>query len=535
MERDEASDSQTAPEVEDVSSLDRLPLHSTDLLTLLDETGVVLYESPSIEWLYGYEQDALVGEQVAEYFHPEDRERVVAAFTAIVSRDDHHVETVEYRHEQADGSYKWIESVGSSNPTPDGNYVINSRDISERKQRERELHRTREQVQSERDGKEAIRQLLLETSTDQDIVDTACRLLVESYGCEAAWVVWQETDSEETHAALTAARYGSDRGLLDGEKSFQSEYDPATRQTLEDGSPSTITTDTDQPFADRLADCDCQSIRSVPIAHEGLSFGALTVLRSEAAADVSRELVAEFAEAIAFKQRVRRQQATLAADTVIELEIGITAGHFLLALSSAVSPATDAPLFAHQLPGGDEKQITYLIKSRDVDAESLEAAAGGVESIREVTRIADGDEMGVLRIRVDPPALGTVVSQYGGAVESIVVRDGMLELTLQCPRLTDVGEVVGAIQEHWPEATVRSRRDRAPEDGPPTRFESLTDKQEEALRAATVAGFFERPQQANATDVADSLGISRSTFLHHLRNAERAVFEDAFDVGPDAE
>jgi PAS domain S-box-containing protein len=189
MDRDEQSRSQTTPELEDVSSLKRLPLHSTDLLTLLGPSGVVLYESPSIERLYGYDQEELVGKQVAEYFHPEDRDRVVEAFAAIVSREDHHVETVEYRHLMADGSYKWIESVGSSNPTPDGNYVINSRDISERKQREREIQQTREQVQSERDGKEAIRQLLLQTSTNREIAASVCHLLVNDYGYESAWVV----------------------------------------------------------------------------------------------------------------------------------------------------------------------------------------------------------------------------------------------------------------------------------------------------------------------------------------------------------
>ena len=179
MDSDERLSSQTTPELEDASSLNRLPLHSTDLLTLLDLSGVVLYESPSIERLYGYDQEELVGEQVAEYFHPEDRDRVVEAFAAIVSDEGNHVETVEYRHEMADGSYRWIESVGSSNPTPEGDYVINSRDISERKQRERQLQQTRKQVKSERDGKEAVRQLLLQSSTDREIAASVCRLLVE--------------------------------------------------------------------------------------------------------------------------------------------------------------------------------------------------------------------------------------------------------------------------------------------------------------------------------------------------------------------
>jgi predicted DNA binding protein len=62
-----------------------------------------------------------------------------------------------------------------------------------------------------------------------------------------------------------------------------------------------------------------------------------------------------------------------------------------------------------------------------------------------------------------------------------------------------------------------------PADMPPP-FEGLTHKQWRALRAATDMGFFERPQQATAAEVAESLDVTRTTFLYHLRNAENHVF-----------
>lgn len=120
-----------------VSGLETLPIHSTDLLTLLDADGTIRYESPAVERLYGYEQAALVGEPVAEYIHPDDRERVIAAFERLQAATAKQVETVEYRHRVAgDDDYLWVESVASSTPTPDGRYVINSRDISTRKARD---------------------------------------------------------------------------------------------------------------------------------------------------------------------------------------------------------------------------------------------------------------------------------------------------------------------------------------------------------------------------------------------------------------
>lgn len=128
--------------------LDDIPLHSTNLLTVLDRDGVIRYESPSIEQLYGFDQDELVGTQVTDYFHSEDRERVVTAFQTVVSSSDHIVESVEYRHENVDGEYVWVESVASSNPTPDGLYVVNSRDITERKEREQALEARTTQLEA---------------------------------------------------------------------------------------------------------------------------------------------------------------------------------------------------------------------------------------------------------------------------------------------------------------------------------------------------------------------------------------------------
>jgi len=119
-----------------IAGLETLPTHSADLLTVLDVDGTIRYESPAIETLYGYEQTALIGEPVAEYIHPDDRERVMDAFQTLQAATDHQIKNVEYRHRVADDDYLWVESVGSSTPTPEGQYVINSRDISTRKARD---------------------------------------------------------------------------------------------------------------------------------------------------------------------------------------------------------------------------------------------------------------------------------------------------------------------------------------------------------------------------------------------------------------
>ena len=148
MSDDGVHQSQSPGESAGMISLADIPLHSTNLLSVLDEDGSIRYQSPAIARLCGFEQDDLVGIPCTECFHPDDHDRVYDAFKTIVSSEEFTVETVEYRHLKADGTYVWVESVASSNPTPDGYYVINTRDISERKQQQKALESTNERLEA---------------------------------------------------------------------------------------------------------------------------------------------------------------------------------------------------------------------------------------------------------------------------------------------------------------------------------------------------------------------------------------------------
>ena len=124
---------------------------SNDILTILDEDGVYQYQSPSVERILGYEPEELVGENAFEYVHPDDRAEVLAQFRGSVGESDEGL-TVEYRFRHADGSWRWVESrgVSPSDASAVDGLVVNSRDVTERKERERqiaELHdATREMV-----------------------------------------------------------------------------------------------------------------------------------------------------------------------------------------------------------------------------------------------------------------------------------------------------------------------------------------------------------------------------------------------------
>ncbi|MFC5136238.1 MULTISPECIES: PAS domain-containing protein [Haloferacaceae] len=114
--------------------------YGTDIVTVVDADGRVRYESPSVEDVLGYEQGSLVGRSPLGYVHPDDRERVTAAFYEALA-DPERADAMEYRYRTAGGDWVWLESRARALPDDAavGRLVINSRDVSERKRRERRL------------------------------------------------------------------------------------------------------------------------------------------------------------------------------------------------------------------------------------------------------------------------------------------------------------------------------------------------------------------------------------------------------------
>ncbi len=120
---------------------------ASDVLALVDEDGVVRDVSPSVERVTGYEPAALEGEELAKYVHPEDRDRIAAAFQEMLDDPDTTTRRFRCRFRTADGDWQWLESVGSnrSDTALDG-YVVTSRDITEAIEHERALERRNERL-----------------------------------------------------------------------------------------------------------------------------------------------------------------------------------------------------------------------------------------------------------------------------------------------------------------------------------------------------------------------------------------------------
>lgn len=57
----------------------------------------------------------------------------------------------------------------------------------------------------------------------------------------------------------------------------------------------------------------------------------------------------------------------------------------------------------------------------------------------------------------------------------------------------------------------------------------LTDRQREVLEHALEHGYFEWPRRTTSEELATDLGITRATYLEHLRKAERTLLPSALE------
>jgi PAS domain S-box-containing protein len=122
--------------------------NSTDLINVLDDDGTIKYVSPSVRSVLGYEQDNVVGTNAFGYIHPDDRERVLEQFGALSEEPGDELRA-DYRMRTIDGGFREMESRGRNlldDPVIEG-IVVNSRDVTERRERERELERQNEQLE----------------------------------------------------------------------------------------------------------------------------------------------------------------------------------------------------------------------------------------------------------------------------------------------------------------------------------------------------------------------------------------------------
>ena len=116
-----------------------------DLVAQVDPVGVYLYASRSHKYVLGYDPADLIGKQIVEFVHPDDRPLIVASL-GCVAREPAEINSlavsVKVRFRCSDGHFIWLECVGKPILGDNGELggsILVGRDMTARKLAEETL------------------------------------------------------------------------------------------------------------------------------------------------------------------------------------------------------------------------------------------------------------------------------------------------------------------------------------------------------------------------------------------------------------
>ncbi|WP_347339570.1 PAS domain S-box protein, partial [Planktothrix sp. FACHB-1355] len=123
--------------------------NSSDLIAVLDINATFRYVSPSVEKILGYTPTQLIDRKAFDWIHPEDIDKVYAAFASAIANPGANM-AIEYRVRHAQGNWIYLETIGRNlldDATIKG-VVANSRNITKRKQAEEALRQVEQNYRS---------------------------------------------------------------------------------------------------------------------------------------------------------------------------------------------------------------------------------------------------------------------------------------------------------------------------------------------------------------------------------------------------
>src|ERR1019366_8227666 len=114
--------------------------NSSDLVTIVDRDGIILFQSPSVARVLGWDVDSTGGSSFVAALHDSDQPRWLTIVDFLAEDSDGEM-VAEWQVRHADGSWRFLQSVVTNliHEPSVGGLVLNSRDITDQKTLEDQL------------------------------------------------------------------------------------------------------------------------------------------------------------------------------------------------------------------------------------------------------------------------------------------------------------------------------------------------------------------------------------------------------------
>lgn len=431
--------------------------------------------------------------------------------------------------------------------------VANVRAALERTDREETLRERKAELEARTETLERVHRIndvirkltraLTEASSREEIEQVVCTQLANAEPYRFVWIGEQETVDGEL---VPRASAGVERGYLaditvtSGDE--PTGQGPAGRaiQTHEVQVQNDL--HADPPFEPWRAEALQRGFRAsitVPLVYRDSLYGVLNLYAGDPGVfdELEVNVLAELGRTIGFAINALERRKAIVSDQAVELEFRIE--------DPSVPPAThvsdsEGTFALDALVEQGDGTIRSFFVVTGVDPETVLSQAAQMPNISDANLLSEYDDGHLFEATLeDESFFGTLLS-YGAHPTGFTATADEATLTVELPRTGDVRAFLDMFLNAYDGVELVARRelDRPIQTRSEFRAlyrERLTDRQEEVLRTAYFAGFFDWPRRATGKEVAEILGVSQPTVNRHVRKGEYELFSLVFgddDDGP---
>jgi len=496
----------------------------------------LVYANAAFERITGYPPEYAVGRNCRFLQGEATRDEPVAKMREAIENEA--ATTVELRNYRRNGDLFWNEVTIAPLRDDEGritHYVGFQQDVTRRKRAERAVARRSARIERERAAQELLLERLdgvvaevtgavAEARSRSDLERSVVDGLAATYA--GAWIGSYEPAAEAVvRRAAAGWPDGDGEGTADESIPVDGDRDDiletAVAQAITDRRV-TIRACTDGTFPPT-------AVAAVPLHYGDALYGVVGVYTENHREfdDHERAVLTALGRTIATGINTLESQRTLRGEGTVELQFTVM-GDPLIDLADTL----DCRL-AYRGSVADRDRPTSLFELSDATAEAVRAAADGT-TVTVHAVLFDGEEGCLVELSVEDDRLRTLLADHGAELRDVTADNGVARLTVEVARESLARSMANAVLERFDGGDLTSyhhneqRTETRPEFVAHLR-EELTDRQHAALVRAYSGGFFEWPHEATGDDLAEAMGVCRSTFHEHLRAAQRKLIGAILD------
>lgn len=510
--------------------------HAGHMIFITEPDGTITYANRAVESVTGYSRGEVIGRDPSLWKSDYHDDSFYADIWETIEAGS--IWEGQIVNERKDGAEVWFDMTIAPIVDEDGaveQYVAVDTDVTEQRERKEQITAQKERLGTLNRTNETLRDVnrnLVEADTRGEIE----RAVVERFAASEQYTFACLSDRNVGADVVQARDWaGIDEADMEAliEAINAAEEDPISTAARTGAVQITDCESPDAAWCGPWLEKGYRATAAIPLTYGDREYGVLCIGTDHQGAfeDIETAVFAELGETIGYAIDAVQSKEALLTDSVTEIEFQVTEPTFFpAALTGAVGGTME---LTWMTPGQGDTFVQYYVVS-GMDPEAVEAFVADTPEIGSVEIMTQEEETFHCRFEVLESTIARPVGEYGGDLRSIEAADGTAQVRIHLAPNADVRSVIEGLGTDHESIELLARRET---DRPAPTTETarsaiedrLTDRQREALHTAYIAGFFEWPRGHSGEEIAATMNISQSTFLQHLRAAERKLLSVLLD------